>query len=74
MAKRNQVEQSKRVLEAAGFEVRRRADWVKHSFEVDRQRLQTLREVASRRDMKLKEAVDQALTEWLEKWGGGSAN
>lgn len=71
MAKYDQVERSKRVLEAAGFEVKRRADWVKHSFEIDRARLQALRAVASAKKIKLKWAIDEAIADWLKKMGGG---
>ena len=60
------LEMHRKALEAAGFEVRRKAEWIKHSFEVDRAQRDELKRVASERNMLLKDALYEAIAAWLE--------
>lgn len=47
--------------------VRRRAQWVKHSFEIDKAQLVEIKRLASERRKLLKDAINEALAAWIEK-------
>ncbi len=57
----------KRELERAGFEVKRKVTWVKHSFQVDSQRLKEFQASVAERQVFVKDALDEALGDWIVK-------
>lgn len=69
MAKRpaNRIDDLKRKAAAEGYELKRRAPWIKHSFEVDPALRDEMKRVSKQMYMRLKDAVDAAFREWLER-------
>lgn len=59
--------EARRELERAGFEVKRKVTWVKHSFQVDERRLKDFQAVIGEREVFVKDALDEALADWILK-------
>lgn len=58
-----------RALRAAGYQVRAPGKWVLKTFEVDEERDRQFRTLAESGGLKIKEALDMALAEWISKYG-----
>ena len=68
MSKRlDKLTEAKRELERAGYVVKRKTTWIKHSFQVDAARLAELQRVTDLVGVFMKDALDEALGDWLEK-------
>lgn len=59
--------EARQTLERAGYEVKRRVTWVKHSFQVDERRLKDFQKVVSEQQVFVKDALDEALADWVAK-------
>lgn len=54
-------------LEKAGFKVKRVVSTTKKTFEVSEETLKDFMKTLKSRDILVKDAVDQALTDWIKK-------
>jgi hypothetical protein len=54
-------------LREQGFEVTRKARYVKHTFEVEENVFQAFRLAVERDDKKMKDAATEALMLWIER-------
>jgi hypothetical protein len=69
MAKTNTEELIKR-LEAEGFKVTKKADqFERHTFQIDREVLEEFFRVQKQLGIKVMDAIDQALRDWIKKKG-----
>lgn len=54
-------------LEKQGYKVKRDMKTKKHTFEVEEDNLNLFFEAAERHDLKIKEAINEALSDWIKK-------
>ncbi len=54
-------------LKNKGFDVKRRVPTVKKTFEVPEDTLEKFKKAVYQRDMKIKDAIEEALEDWVEK-------
>lgn len=60
-----------RALRAKGWKVRPPGEWVLKTFEVDAARYRDFRALAAVKGLKVKEALDIALREWIHRYTSG---
>lgn len=63
----DKLAEARRELERAGYVVKRKVNWVKHSFQVDPARLADLQRVVEEKGVFMKDALDEALFDWIGK-------
>jgi len=61
------IEEMKEALQAAGYEVTRRASYVKHTFVVEESVYSAFRECVAAKSYLVRDAVTEALMLWLER-------
>ena len=67
MATPEEIERMRRELESIGYKVRKPSSaYVKKSFEVERDILKRFMDEIEQRGLKMKDAINQALTLWLD--------
>jgi hypothetical protein len=61
------IDEMKAVLQQAGYEVKRRVKYIKHTFVVEEEVWRAFRERVTTVDIKLQDAVTEAFMLWLER-------
>ena len=66
MAKKN-INDLIKQLEAEGYKVKKTVPTVKKTFEVEEKVIEQFMDAVDKRDMKVKDAINDALNDWIKK-------
>lgn len=67
MATKHKIKDAVKALEAAGYVVKRKAQFAKKTFEVEKNTLVRFVQCQQTLGIRMKDAISQALEEWVEK-------